>query len=217
MHHGVPKMIGASRSETGNVLPLLHSPAHRGPGGPPACHGPSASSFRGLIAGCDEGWRVKIAIRSKGKLPDRLRAYVERRIRFALSRFGNRIQRVTVRVADLNGPRGGVDRQCRAMADLGSLGRLTAESVDDSVRAAVDRTVDRIARSVARTIEWPREQAVALPGNAKNSSPQYRQTRRRTPGGGGTRNGRRRTETRGSPAGMDPGAAAEPRPSEEPG
>jgi putative sigma-54 modulation protein len=100
---------------------------------------------------------MKIDIRSRGKLPDHLRAHVERRVRFALGRFGHRIQRVTVSVADVNGPRGGVDLRCRVIADLGSLGRLTAEWADNSLTAAVDRAADRIARSVARTIERSRD------------------------------------------------------------
>jgi putative sigma-54 modulation protein len=100
---------------------------------------------------------MKIEIRRRGKLPDHLRAYVERRVHFALGRFGHRIQRVTVRIPDVNGPRGGVDQQCRVIADLGSLGRLTVEWVDNSLTAAVDHAADRIARSVARTIERSRD------------------------------------------------------------
>lgn len=99
---------------------------------------------------------MKIEIRGRSKLPDHLRAHVERRVRFALSRFGSRIQRVTVRVSDLNGPRGGVDQQCRVVAHLGALGQLTVESVDGNMSAAVDRAADRIGRSVARTIERSR-------------------------------------------------------------
>jgi hypothetical protein len=34
---------------------------------------------------------------------DVFRAYVERRLRFALSRFGNRVGRVVVRIGRLNG------------------------------------------------------------------------------------------------------------------
>jgi hypothetical protein len=39
---------------------------------------------------------------------DALREYAERRLSFALRRFADQVQDVTVRLVDVNGPRGGV-------------------------------------------------------------------------------------------------------------
>ena len=40
-------------------------------------------------------------------LTEAIRGYVERRIRFALGSFAGRVERVYVRLADENGPKGG--------------------------------------------------------------------------------------------------------------
>ena len=44
-------------------------------------------------------------------LTEGLRAHVERRFQFAMSRFQNYVLRVSVRLSDINGPRGGVDKR----------------------------------------------------------------------------------------------------------
>ena len=51
-----------------------------------------------------------------------LLAHVERRLRFALSRFGQKIRLAAVQLADLNGPRGGLDKQCRVRGHPLSVG-----------------------------------------------------------------------------------------------
>ena len=89
-----------------------------------------------------------------------LRSRVERRLGFALGRFGNRIDRVTVRLEDLNGPRGGVDQRCRIEACLVRSGKLLVEVVDAEIEAAVDRAADRMARRVRTTLDRRRETRV---------------------------------------------------------
>jgi hypothetical protein len=42
--------------------------------------------------------------------PDFLPDHIERRLRFALARFGSRVERVIVFLHDRNGPRGGIDK-----------------------------------------------------------------------------------------------------------
>jgi ribosomal subunit interface protein len=86
-------------------------------------------------------------------LTDTLRTYIERRLRSALGRFGTRITAVTVTLEDLNGPRGGVDKQCRITVALASAGHLRVEVLDAEVTPAVDQAADRIGRTVAREFE----------------------------------------------------------------
>jgi len=66
-------------------------------------------------------------------LPRTLRDHVERRLGFALGRFENRIDRVTVWLEDLNGPRGGVDKRCRIEACVPRSGRLQVEVADAEI------------------------------------------------------------------------------------
>ncbi len=82
---------------------------------------------------------------------------VERRLSFALSRFGGRVRAVSVSLVDLNGPRGGIDKKCSMQARLASRGSVRVEDTDSEVPAAVDRAAMRLARAVTRALERRRE------------------------------------------------------------
>jgi ribosome-associated translation inhibitor RaiA len=83
----------------------------------------------------------------------RTRAYVERRARFALSRFGAGVVRVQVRLSDEEGPRGRVERVCRVVAAVRGAAPFVVEHRDERMEPAVDRALERVARQVARTME----------------------------------------------------------------
>ena len=89
-----------------------------------------------------------------------LSAHIERRLRFALGRFGARVARVETTLTDLNGPRGGVDKQCRIIASLVPKGEVIVEVRDADIFIAVDRAADRLGRVTARELERRREQAI---------------------------------------------------------
>lgn len=87
-----------------------------------------------------------------------LRPLVERRLRFALSRFEPRILSIDLTLRDVNGPRGGADRYCRLVVRLSSpKARIVVEAQDLSVESAVSRCAERAARTVARTLDASRE------------------------------------------------------------
>lgn len=71
-----------------------------------------------------------------------LREHIERRLGFALRRFGDRFRSATVRVVDLNGPRGGVDKECRITLQALRGGRVV-------VRARAGDAYDAVTRAVA--------------------------------------------------------------------
>jgi hypothetical protein len=78
--------------------------------------------------------------------------HVDRRLHFALARFGARIARVTVFLDDVNGPRGGVDKVCRIVVRLRSGADVVATVEDVDWVAAVDRATTRIGHSVGREV-----------------------------------------------------------------
>jgi len=88
---------------------------------------------------------------------DRLRAVVERRLTYALSRFASRLRRVVVRLDDQNGPRGGVDKRCRIEAVLRDGPHLFAEDRDAKWLVSVTRCAERIGRAVRRRVEQVRD------------------------------------------------------------
>jgi len=101
---------------------------------------------------------VRILIRNRNvELVDGGRERIERSLRYALGRFGQRVRRVTLGLADLNGPRGGVDKRCRVSVALEPRGGVFIEEDSADVFAAVDGAVERLARSVERKLGRDRE------------------------------------------------------------
>lgn len=96
---------------------------------------------------------MKVVVRSiEGVTPadaDRAR----RRLTFALGRFARHVRHVHVRLADINGLRGGVDKQCIVAVRLTHPGRLVViEDIDSDFRVAIDRAAERAGRSVSRLV-----------------------------------------------------------------
>ena len=75
-------------------------------------------------------------------------ATIERRVHFALARFGHRIRRTDVLLVDSNGPRGGQDQHCTVHVVLAGLPPVVVEVVDVDLLAAVSRAVERVARRI---------------------------------------------------------------------
>ena len=88
-----------------------------------------------------------------GKIPENIREFVRRRVAFALARFESRVSHVTIRLADLNGPKGGLDKQCRMQAKLQPTGQVLAEVSDSQVESAIARAADRLSRGMRTELE----------------------------------------------------------------
>ncbi len=96
---------------------------------------------------------MKIEIRQHLKSSSKnLHDYIQRRLQFSLGRFGDKIRSVTVRVMDLNGPKGGLDKKCQVMAKLNSK-TLVMEGVDQDFYVIADVTIERLQRKIAREID----------------------------------------------------------------
>lgn len=87
------------------------------------------------------------------RLTERMRLYVERRVYFALSRFGVRVIRVRVCLSDLSGPRRTVDRVCKVKTTVRGAAPLVVEQREARLTVAIDHALDRVARQVARRLE----------------------------------------------------------------
>lgn len=86
------------------------------------------------------------------ELTEGLRAHVTRRIQFALSRFQPRVVRLSIRLSDLNGPRGGIDKSCNLQIRLHGLPDVLIEDTAADMYVAINRTADRAGRAVARQL-----------------------------------------------------------------
>jgi putative sigma-54 modulation protein len=96
---------------------------------------------------------MKISLRIRGASPDKdLSEHVRNRAELALGRFSNRIASVVVRLEDMNGPKGGIDKRC-SIELTGTFGQRLAEVRDQSFSTAVDRGFAVAQRSLARLMK----------------------------------------------------------------
>jgi putative sigma-54 modulation protein len=84
---------------------------------------------------------------------ERLVGYVRRRVEFALDRFEDRIRVVTVRIEDMNGPRGGRDMQCKVSVKPIRGARVVASVVRHTAAAAADGAAHAVARAFRKSAE----------------------------------------------------------------
>jgi putative sigma-54 modulation protein len=104
---------------------------------------------------------VRVSIRARGvRLPDALRSYAERRVRFATHRFASRLGDIQVHLSDANGPRGGgADKVCLIAADLPREKRIVIEERQAGLLIAIYRATRRLAFAVSREVN--RQKAMA--------------------------------------------------------
>lgn len=76
--------------------------------------------------------------------------HVRRRLRAGLSYYAPRVQRVTVRVSDLNGPKGGADKQCSFEIAAEGIDPMRVKAVDQDLYRAVDRAAITLRQRLAR-------------------------------------------------------------------
>jgi len=93
-------------------------------------------------------------IRSPGlELDGDARAYIRRKLGMKLGKLASSIERISVRLEDANGPRGGRDQVCRIKVVLSGLPSVVFESRDASLDAAIDAALAGAERAVRRTVK----------------------------------------------------------------
>ena len=88
-----------------------------------------------------------------------LRNHIKRRLGFALSTRGDHIQRVIVRLSDINGPRGGSDKCCHIQVVLAQRPDVVIEDTETDLYTAIDRAADRAGRTVGRRLARLRDKS----------------------------------------------------------
>lgn len=96
---------------------------------------------------------MRIAILCRGILPTQaIRDYAQRRLKTALGRYQSVLASVQVRLADVNGPRGGVDKHCVVEVVGPTMAPIIVRERDADLYVAIDRAADRIDRATGRRI-----------------------------------------------------------------
>jgi len=94
-------------------------------------------------------------------LTDALRSHAERKLRFALTCCDDHIQRVVMRLSDINGARGGADKRCHVQIVLAGLPDVVIEDTEADLYIAINRATDRAGRTVGRRLARQRDTARA--------------------------------------------------------
>ncbi len=98
--------------------------------------------------------QTPLAIRTTGiAISDAIREHIQRKLTAKLGALAKRIERISVRIEDLNGPKGGVDKVCRVKVVLVGLPSVIHESSARDVRSAIDLAAGGIDRTLRRELD----------------------------------------------------------------
>ena len=116
------------------------------------------SSFPGWIPRAlkrQSGQHLVIAhIRVSGtRIKKDTRSYIRQKLTRTLAKFAQSIERVTVRVKDVNGPRGGIDQLCRIKVVLSRLPSVLVEARNAFLDVAFRSALSRIERAVRKSLQ----------------------------------------------------------------
>lgn len=87
------------------------------------------------------------------------RDYIRRKLGRKLGKFDSAVERVSVRIEDVNGPRGGLDKRCRIKITLRGMASVAVEQQHSALQAAIDGALDRAGRTVTRQMQRRRVRA----------------------------------------------------------
>jgi ribosome-associated translation inhibitor RaiA len=122
---------------------------------------------------------MRLYIRAKNILhSEEWHDYLQSRLAFALARFDCRIRDITASLTDLNGPKGGVDKQCRLVVRMRPRGKVTIEQSASDFVAAIALAANRVGYAVSRALKRRRDartkrrriERAAIAGQARESS-----------------------------------------------
>lgn len=68
----------------------------------------------------------------------------------SLERFARRLKQVYLYIEDINGPRGGVDKQCRCVLHLRRMPPVVIQDQDESIHALIHRVANRAAYALSQ-------------------------------------------------------------------
>ena len=91
---------------------------------------------------------------------------IRRKLGMKLGKFAPSIERVSVRVMDTNGPRGGVDQVCNVKVVLSGLPSVVIERRDAALHTAIDLALRATEQAVRRSVRRRRMK----PLRGRNSS-----------------------------------------------
>lgn len=81
------------------------------------------------------------------------RTNIAGRVESSFSKYVSRVKSVVLTADDLNGPRGGVDKQCRVLISLIGSGNVAVAAEHESLSQAIGNAIRRAERLVSRKLQ----------------------------------------------------------------
>lgn len=102
---------------------------------------------------------MHIKIHSKDfSITPAINEFINDKIKFALSRYGTRIRVIEISLKDINGPRGGVDKQCVIKMKVNQFKTLVVDDVSADAYEAITACTQRAKRRIERHFNRSRAQ-----------------------------------------------------------
>ncbi|MBA3004459.1 MAG: HPF/RaiA family ribosome-associated protein [Desulfurivibrio sp.] len=93
---------------------------------------------------------------------DKSKGFVSRRLSFLVGRFRSAIMRVRVHFSDVNGPKGGVDKQCVVSVKLWGSGEITVKGQGTEYLAVFQSSFEKLVRSLRRELAKQRDKPIRI-------------------------------------------------------
>ena len=108
-------------------------------------------------------------------LSDNLKAYVDEHLVAHIEKLADdEAAEIDISLMDNNGPKGGIDKECRATVRLPGLSAIHVTETSETVHQAIDATRDRLEKAVKRTLERRRDVSnQGLPQDVASNVPTY--------------------------------------------
>src|SRR5438046_5587954 len=90
-------------------------------------------------------------------ISDALASHAQAKFEAALNQHENWVTNVVVRLEDVNGPKGGVDKRCHATINLRAGASVILDDVSPDVYSAINTVADRAKQAVGRKVAKIRE------------------------------------------------------------
>lgn len=100
---------------------------------------------------------MRIGTNAQGfETTEAIELFVQDEVNLAFDRFRDQVISVDVFMKDINGPKGGIDKQVLIRARLRNRQRIALETTHENLYAAVKRSISRSKRAVRRSLRKSR-------------------------------------------------------------
>lgn len=79
--------------------------------------------------------------------------HIDRRIAFAFARGHKQVRTLLVKLTDINGPKGGIDKQCKVVVRLHSQPSIVIVERQADIYHAIDRCITRASRNLMQQLK----------------------------------------------------------------